>query len=452
MGKFGRNILVVLSLSVVAYSQSHNATITIYKDGIALVNQPVHWSVEEGFNTVTYSDFSDQIHRDSPFLTLEDGMVYSQRFDDAVFSAEDYYRDRIGTDIRVKIHDNKTIEGTLLDINQKALVLQTRNSIRTIMLGMADYFEFEDQLTEIQYTPELVWNIYVTGQNTATGNLFYLTNGLTWDTSYRLIMQDKSDQAEFIPVALVSNTGNMDFTGLRLRLVEGNLAREARPRPMFRGGAKSLPAMTRESDSAVPEHLELGDFHIYEIEGKHRLQPNQTISMKLYEPRTIHFTKTYVFENTERSRREEPLTVRLSIRNTEDNALGIPLPQGKVELYFRDENGFLTFAGSDLLKQIPREETAELQAGRAFDVIGKRTILNYDRQRKAEEGTVEINVTNHRDEPVQVHVVEHITGDWVIRGETTLYIKDDASTIHFPLELQPEESKTIAYTYRKEFK
>ncbi len=451
MGKIGFQTLILVWLSAVAFPQSHNATITIYKDEIALVNQPVHWPVEEGFNTVTYSDFSDQIHRDSPFLTLENGMVYSQRFDDAVFSPEKYYQGKIGSRVRVKIHDDKAVEGTLLDYDREALIIQTKNAIRTVLLQGTDYFEFADQLTDVQYTPELVWNIYVTGQKKATGNLFYLTNGLSWDTSYRLIMKAKTDEAEFIPVALVKNTGNMDFTGLRLRLVEGNLAKDFQPRPQYRGGPMTLRAKEAES-LAAPRHESLGDFHIYEIDGKHRLQPNQTITMKLYEPRTIHFEKTYVFENTERSRREEPLSIRLTIRNTEVNSLGVPLPQGKVELYLKDEDGVLTFTGSDNLKQIPREETAKLQAGRAFDVIGKRTILNYDRQRKAEEGTVEIRVSNHRDETVQVHVVEHITGDWVIRGETALYIKDDASTIHFPLELKPDETKTIAYTYRKEFK
>ena len=35
--------------------------------------------------------------------------------------------------------------------------------------------------------------------------------------------------------------------------------------------------------------------------------------------------------------------------------------------------------------QIPRNETAIVSSGKAFDVTGKRKVLNYDRQRKSEE-------------------------------------------------------------------
>ena len=59
---------------------------------------------------------------------------------------------------------------------------------------------------------------------------------------------------------------------------------------------------------------------------------------------------------------------------------------------------------------------------------------------------------NKRDEKVEIRLVEQIHGDWVIRNASEDYIKKDASTIHFPLTLDAGDSKTVTYTYRKEWK
>ena len=91
-------------------------------------------------------------------------------------------------------------------------------------------------------------------------------------------------------------------------------------------------------------------------------------------------------------------------------------------------------------------------SGRAFDVIGKRRVLNYDRQRKSEEAVIEIQVTNARNENINALLVEHINGDWVIKDESLNYLKKDASTIHFPVSLSAGETKIVYYTYKKEWK
>ena len=40
--------------------------------------------------------------------------------------------------------------------------------------------------------------------------------------------------------------------------------------------------------------------------------------------------------------------------------------------------------------QIPKGESCKIQAGYAFDIIGKRKVLNYDTQRRSEEAVIEI--------------------------------------------------------------
>ena len=172
----------------------------------------------------------------------------------------------------------------------------------------------------------------------------------------------------------------------------------------------------------------------------------------MYGPLDVGYKKTYVFENSERRQKEEPLEVQISMENTESNGLGISLPGGKVEMYTYKKSSGLEYIGADNMGQVPKGQSTTLTSGRAFDVIGNRKVLNYDRQRKSEEAVIEIKVTNTRNEDINVLLVEHINGDWIIKDESLNYQKKDASTVHFPLSLQSGETKNVYYTYRKEWK
>ena len=120
-------------------------------------------------------------------------------------------------------------------------------------------------------------------------------------------------------------------------------------------------------------------------------------------------------------------------------------------ILLKKEKG-LEYIGADDMGQVPKGQFTTLTSGRAFDVFGNRKVLNYDRQRKSEEAVIEIRVTNARNEKVNVLLIEHINGDWVIKDESLNYLKKDASTIHFPLSLIAGETKSVYYTYRKEWK
>ena len=101
--------------------------------------------------------------------------------------------------------------------------------------------------------------------------------------------------------------------------------------------------------------------------------------------------------------------------------------------------------------QLQTYEEAKIIAGKAFDVIGKRTVVNYDRKRKSEEATIKLELKNKRKDEISVQLVEHIYGDWVIKDPTHDYIKIDAQTIQFDLKIAPESVELVSYTYRKEW-
>ena len=73
-------VLFTLSL----FAQSEDATLTIYKDGTALIKQPASWSIPAGYSTINWKNLPNGIHRDTPFLNLKGVDIVSQRFNENI--------------------------------------------------------------------------------------------------------------------------------------------------------------------------------------------------------------------------------------------------------------------------------------------------------------------------------------------------------------------------------
>ncbi len=423
-------------------------TMTVYRDNVALIKEPMHWSVKSGVNEISYNQLPEGLISESLFLNLQGATVSYQRLNKDIFNSDRYFRDKIGDYVYVKIRNGKIHDGTLIEMNNKNISLQSRKEVTTIVHNTIDYIYAHDTELNPLFHPELVWTIQSAMTGTISGDLVYLSEGFKWDATYRLLLN--GSKGELITEAIVTNNSNMDYSNVNLQLVEGNLQHQgSRPQPTYRTG------MHMEAMTAAPPEMKadvLGDYHIYSLSERIDVKKHQSITVRLYEPRVVNYKKTYVFENTGRGKKEEPLRIEIKFANTEANGLNIPLPQGKISLYLRSASGALEYGGVDRLQQVPKGETAVLSAGRAFDVIGKRTVLHYDRQRKSEEAAIEITVKNKKDETVNIRLEEKISGDWVIKDASDNYIKKDASTIYFPLTLAAGDSKTVTYTYRKEWK
>ena len=83
-------------------------------------------------------------------------------------------------------------------------------------------------------------------------------------------------------------------------------------------------------------------------------------------------------------------------------------------------------------------------------MTGERTRTNYivEMGKSTAIESFEIKVRNHKKEPVDVRVVEHLyrAASWDIASSSANYKKTDAHTIEFPVTVAPDGEKTITYT------
>ncbi len=442
-----KQILLLFITSSLSFAQSLYANMTIYKDGFALIKQPVLWEeLESDQNIIIWDILPIGIVQGSPFLSLDNANVLIQSFNQDVFRFSDRLYNYLGTKVDVKLINENDMNGTLVEVTDKTLTLQRRRSVISFNRDRIDYINIPGMMENIQFKPTLKWTIETEQEtDTIAGNLTYLTSGFDWNANYRFIVEPNGDEAQFISEASVVNNSNINFENITLSLVEGQLNMDTQQNSQMR-------FFENKSSKPTAKISQLGDYHIYSINSDISLISKETIITRLYPSRKVSFNKTYLFENDERGQKEEPLSVEYAIPNTAQNNLGLPMPQGKIQLYQLLSNGNIEFIGQDKIMQIPKNETATVSSGKAFDVIGERKVLNYDRQRKSEEASISIKISNTLNKSIDVRLIEHIYGDWVVRNASSNYRKVDASTIHFSLSISPESSRTVTYTYRKEWK
>ena len=432
---------------VIIYSQSVDATMTIYKNGLALIKQPVSWIIDNQSNEIEYGIIPEGIKKSTPYLNLSNGKVFNQKLNYNIFSENTLFKKSLGSSVTITTIDDEDQFGTLISISPEGYTLQTRRDVIYIKKNHVKQVAVRKIIDNPRTRPVLQWDI-ISETNNPSGNLIYMTNGFEWNAVYRMeLLGDGS--ATLIPEAYISNYSSITFDNLKIKLVEGVLGNNQKN--SIRSNRR-LSSVDRNSEmgTQIGEESALGDYHIYNYPKRFSFGSNEHVSVRLYESRKINYSKIYVFQNGERRQKEEPLEIEFQVENTIENNLNIPLPQGRIALYEYSDSA-LEFTGEDNVKQTPKGEVLTIRAGRSFDVIGKRRVVNFDRQRKSEEASIEILINNTKDEEINIRLEEKILGDWVIKDASNNYIKKDATTIHFTLSVSNGKKALVTYTYRKEW-
>jgi len=442
-----KKLFILILINIIFAQTSKRANVTIYKDGTALVKQEIVWdNIPKGKSIIKYDDIPKSIQKDTPFISIENVQVLNQKFVEKIFSSNNYFSSKKGDYVTVKLKNEKAVSGNLLEISSNLLTIQSKNSVRSFNRDNIEYIETKDNISAPNFSPYLQWEIKNNKAGKVKASLVYKLGNVSWDAIYRLTTNGQTE-GELVVEGVIFNNSSKDYFNANINLVEG-IINKSKPKQT---NNYSEMAMSR---SVVQKNTpaELGDYYIYSTGSIQNFTSKENITVGIYGPLNVNYEKVYIFENFERQKKDEPLRIEYNLSNTEKDGLGIVLPAGKVDIYTNSNKGGFEFIGSDNIGQVPKGESSKIQAGYASDITGKRKVINYDRQRKSEEAVIEVALNNSKSETASVKVVEHINGDWVIKDPSHDYIKEDASTIHFLIDVEPGKKEFITYTYRKEWK
>jgi hypothetical protein len=212
------------------------------------------------------------------------------------------------------------------------------------------------------------------------------------------------------------------------------------------------------------------EYHLYSLERSTTLRDRETKQVEFIRAAGVATKQVYVYDgaridrnryngwNWENIRNDHSYgtesnpkiwTMREFV-NSEGNHLGMPLPKGRLRFYRRNDDGQVEFTGENTIDHTPRDETIRIYTGNAFDLAGDRQRTNYTVQgnKNTATETFEIKIRNHKKEPVNVRVVEHLYRGttWAIASNSDDYQKKDSQTIEFPVTIGPASDKVITYT------
>ena len=226
-------------------------------------------------------------------------------------------------------------------------------------------------------------------------------------------------------------------------------------------------------DAAMPPNVTekaFDEYHLYTLERPATLRDRETKQVEFVRASGVKSQRVYIYDglkidpnqwrgySMENRRNNEnfgtesvtKVAVVREIKNSEANHLGLPLPKGRVRFYKQNEDGQPEFTGENTIDHTPKDETLRIFTGNAFDLVGERRRTNWtseNRYHYADE-SFEIKLRNHKTEPVEIRVVEHLYRwyTWEIAKPSEPFVKTAAQVIEFRVQLQPDEEKTVSYT------
>lgn len=277
----------------------------------------------------------------------------------------------------------------------------------------------------------------------------YLIDGIDWSADYTAYLPAKGDRLQWMSWAQLRNQSGRPFVRARLSLVAGELARSRRevPRPMrMESGAMAAQAPMLGDALApptLPEEEALGEIRLYTLPGKVDLALDELKKIALYDPKQVRFRTEYRYTGQNDRNRVRSYVL---FENDEDSGLGEPLPKGRVSFYRSAADGKRRALGETWISGLARGEEAELYRGYAFDLVGKRTVLEYTRlSRTSSRQRVRIELSNRKEDAVEVLVQERLAGNWKIVEETMAGEKKEANLLEYRLEIGPDSTEFIEY-------
>ncbi len=463
-------------------AQSQQPSLTIYNQDFAVVRQDLPLDLKSGENQVNVNDITMHLEPDSVILRDPTGKH-------AVHVLEQNYRaDPISEPLLLSLYEGKTLDirsgytphdyfamnryGQQYDQGQMAAaaaqpIIEVNGQLRFSLPGTPVFPSLRDDTI---LKPRLEWLLATDEAGKFPAEFSYVTGGMSWQADYNIVAPEKGDLVDIVGWVTMDNQTGKTFENARIKLMAGDVNKI---QPGMNGRNISEMVMVTAGAAMVgPPVTEktFDEYHLYTLERSTTLRDRETKQVEFIRAPGVGTKQIYIYDGVKidanryngwdwdnirndhsyGTESNPKIWVMREFINSEANHLGMPLPKGRVRFYRRNDDGQIEFTGENVIDHTPRDETVRIYTGNAFDLTGERTRTNYnvdDGKRTATE-SFEIKVRNHKKEPVDVRVVEHLYRalTWDIAFTSAKHKKTDSHTIEFPVTIAADGEETINYT------
>jgi hypothetical protein len=470
--------------------------LTIYNQNFAVVRETLPLDLKSGNNTIRFSGATAQVEPDSVILRDPAGRWTLQVLE------QNYRNDPVSQDLLLNLYEGKTIEfsvrnqdgtsrivsgkivrsgyvphyqamnryGSQYQANQASTVtggagqpiVEIAGKLQCSLPGEPIFPALGDDTI---LKPTLDWILYSAQPAKFDAELSYVSGGMTWSSDYNIVAPENGDTLDLVGWVTLDNQSGKQFDHAHIKLMAGDV-NKVQPQAQAINGRIQYSAGAGVAQPQVTEKA-FEDYHLYSLPQPTTLHDRETKQVEFLRASGIQSKRLYIYDGAVLDRNYGYQDVRnlqqygtqsnphvwvmREFANTAANHLGMPLPQGRVRFYRRDQDGQVEFTGENQIEHTPQDETVRVYTGNAFDIAGERRQTRFQSQMQpggwADE-SFEIKLRNHKKEAATVRVVEHLYrwSNWVITQESSAHRQTDSKTIEYDVTLQPDEEKTLTYT------
>ncbi len=492
-----RAVVVILCVTPGLFAADN--ALTIYNQNFAVVRQTVPLDLKSGVNIVHFTETTAHLEPESVILRDPLGRYRLQILE------QNYRSDPVSQQLLLALFEGQTID-FLAQYKDREEIIRgkiIRSGYVPHQAGWQRYGQqyYQTQMAYMQgagqpiievdgklrfslpgqplfpalgdgtiLKPTLSWQLETDRTGKFDAELSYVTGGMRWQADYNLVAPEKGDVVDLVGWVTIDNQSGKVFENARIKLMAGDVSK-LQPQDMYvlngridyaaKSGAMAPPVTEKTFD----------EYHLYTLQRPTTLHDRETKQVEFVRAANVKSERLYVYDGAwidpnryrgwtyENIRMDQnygtqsnpKVWVMQEFKNSEANRLGMPLPKGRLRFYRRDDDGQLEFTGENVIDHTPKDETIRVYTGNSFDLTGERKRVNYRldpvRNQWVDE-SFEIKVRNHKKEPVEVRVVEHLYRwvNWQIRIPSHKHSKTDSQTVEFRVTIPPDGEQVITYT------
>lgn len=475
-------------------------SVTIYNQNFATVRDGIGLDLVAGTNDIRFAGTTAHVEEDSVILRDPTGAV------DLRVLEQNYRADPVSEGLLLSMNEGKeidffipgnmgipdrTVKGKIIRSgytphsgaamqrygneyyrNQMALaggqgmqpIIEVEGKLQFGLPGRPSFPSLADDTV---LKPTLVWKIHSDQAAKVNAEVAYVTGGMSWEAAYNVVAPELGDLLDLTGWVTMDNQTGKTFQDAKVQLVAGDVAKVTDRNNRASAFSDFDNGVSSSSTPYVTEKA-FDEYHLYTLPLPTTLHDRETKQVEFVRAAGVQAARIFVYDGAKVDPRRyngyDMMQIRASpdfgtesnpkvwvmreFKNTEANHLGIPLPRGKVRFYRRDDEKQLQFVGENFIDHTPSDETLRIYTGNAFDLVGERVRTNFRADPHLFDETFEITLRNHKKEPVEIRVVEHLYRwtNWEIREPSHTFLKTDAQTMEFRIPLKAGEEQKVSYT------
>jgi len=441
-----RILLGVLTVLAATRLATGASSLTIYSDGFGLISEERELLLKKGRQEWLFDGVSRHIEPASVLFTCEGVSLREQNYEYDLVDEGALLTRYLGHEVEVQLEEGEWVRGTLLS-GGLGLILQTGQgvvSLRPEALMAVRYPSLPDGL---RLKPALRWELDSRVEGKRLAQVSYLSRGLGWKAEYVCLLAEDESRMEMASWVNLSNQTGLSWVDASLQLVAGKVNRVQYQQDILVGAKAPRMAMAADAMEAGFQEESFFEYHLYTLPRPVSVADRQDKQVALFESRPVTLVKRYISDGN----RGAEVAVELEFTNSKDKGPGLALPEGTVRLYKKDSRGRRQLVGEDAIRHTPVDEKVVLDAGKAFDLVAERKVLDEQRSGRSVERQFEVTLKNRKEkEAVEITVREHLWGDWSVVKSDVKAVKKDANTLEMVVPLKAGESRSVRFLVRQD--